>query len=113
MAILVNYPVEMTAELKYDLMRNPQMMKLSLAKGQRLTVSAYMIRDDVNSDGEAVKILSIRTEDGDLYATNSPVCIREFEAIIECNPEATFEIMVLDGVSRNGRHYCTCAWAHD
>lgn len=113
MSIIVNYPAEMTPALKYDLMRNPQMQKLSTAKGQRLSVAAYMIREDTNSDGEVVKILSIRTTDGDLFATNSPVCIREFEAVIECNPDTTFDIAVMDGISRNGRHYCTCAWAHD
>ena len=113
MAIIVNYPANMTPEMKYDLMNNPTMQKLSTAKGQRLQISAYMLRDDTNSDGQTVNVLSFKTKDGDLFATNSPICIREFMKIVDCKPNAEFDIIVLDGVSRNGRHYCTCAWAHD
>ena len=114
MAIIKNYPAEMDKATKYDLIRNPQMQKLSTAKGQRLTVKAYMLREEPDANGELKKILSHITKDGDMFATNSPVCIREFEAIIDCldGDEGEFDIMVLDGVSRNGRHYCTCAWAH-
>lgn len=115
MAIIKNYPADLDKATKYDLMRNPKMQKLSTAKGQRLTVIAYMLREEENNDGEIVKILSLKTKEGDLFATNSPVCIREFEAVIDCldGDEPEFDLAVIDGVSRGGRHYVTCAWAHD
>ena len=69
MAILKNYPENMSKATKYDLIRNPQMQKLSNAKGQRLTVKAYMLREEPDANGEVKKILSLVTKEGDMYAT--------------------------------------------
>ena len=109
MKTLNQYPKQMDSKLKYDLMRSPKIQKLSLCKGQVLDVDAYVLREDANSEGEIVKVLSLRTPEGELYATNSNTFIREFEAIIEC-AQPPFSIEVIDGVSRAGRHYVTCAW---
>lgn len=110
MAIIKQYPAELTAKDKYDLIRSPEIQKLSDVKGQTLDVTAYILREDTDSQGEIIRILSIKTADGDMFATNSPVCIREFEAILECT-DAPFALKILDGVSRAGRHFVTCAWA--
>lgn len=109
MKTLNQYPEQMDSKLKYDLMRSPKIQKLSLCKGQVLDVEAYVLREDENQEGEAVEVLSMRTPEGELYATNSKTFIREFEAIIEC-ARPPFAVEVIDGVSRAGRHYVTCAW---
>lgn len=110
MTIIKSFPAELTKEQKYQLLRSPKMGKMSDVKGQRLQVAAYILREEQNEAGEVNKICSILTADGDMYATNSVTFIREFEAVIECVGDESFPLDVLDGVSRNGRHYVTCAW---
>lgn len=112
MNILKQYPENMSNETKYDLLRSPKTQKMSDMKGQRLEVAAYMIREETNDSGEVSTICSIKTRDGDLFASNSKTFMREFDAIIECASGTEFAIDLLDGVSRAGRHYLTCAWAH-
>lgn len=112
MTIIKQYPATLTTEDKYDLLRSPKMGKMSDVKGQRLDVIAYIVREETTDAGEIQTIVSVKTADGDLYATNSRTFIREFDAILECVGNAAFALDVLDGVSRNGRHYCTCAWGH-
>lgn len=109
MKTINQYPVEMDSKLKYDLMRSPKMQKISLCKGQVLEVEAYVLREDETAEGEVTEVLSIRTPEGELYATNSKTFIREFKAVIEC-AEPPFAVEVIDGISRAGRHFVTCAW---
>lgn len=108
--IVAQYPENLSAKNKYDLMRSPKTQRMQDMKGQRLEVSAYMIREETNSEGEVTTIVTVKTKDGDLVATNSKTFLREFEAIIECVGCAEFALDVMDGVSRNGHHYVTCAW---
>lgn len=112
MTITKQFPVNLTNETKYDLLRSPKMQKMSDVKGQRLDVAAYIIREETTDAGEITTICSIKTQDGDLFATNSKTFIREFEAVTECVGEQPFALDVLDGVSRAGRHFVTCAWGH-
>lgn len=109
MKTLSQYPIEMDAKLKYDLMRSPKMQKISMCKGQILDVDAYVLREDENAEGEITEVLSFRTPEGELFATNSGTFIREFKAILECT-QPEFSVEVIDGVSRAGRHFVTCAW---
>ena len=112
MTILRQFPQNMSNETKYDLLRSPKTQKMSDVKGQRLEVAACMLREETSESGEVITICSIKTRDGDLFATNSKTFVREFDAIIACTEGSEFAIDVLDGVSRAGRHYVTCAWAH-
>ena len=112
MAIIKQYPETMSAEIKYDLIKSPKIQKISMCKGQRLDVDAYIIREDTTDDGMIVTVCSIRTPEGEMYATNSRTFIREFEVILDCVGSSPFAIEVLDGISRAGRHFVTCAWAH-
>jgi len=111
MYIIAQYPENMSAKDKYDLLRSPKMQRMQDVKGQRLEVAAYLIREETNDEGEVSTIVSVKTKDGDLVATNSKTFLREFEAIIQCVGASEFALDVLDGVSRAGRHYVTCAWA--
>ena len=109
MKTLKQYPETMDSKMKYDLMRSPKMQKISLCKGQVIDVDAYVLREDENSEGEITEVLSIKTPEGELYATNSGTFIREFKAVLECT-DPPFAIEIIDGMSRAGRHFVTCAW---
>lgn len=112
MTITKQFPATIDNATKYDLLRSPKIQKMAEVKGQRLDVVAYIIREETQDSGEITTICSVKTADGDLYATNSKTFIREFEAVIECVGEEPFAVDVLDGVSRAGRHFVTCAWGH-
>lgn len=112
MTIIKQFPETIDNATKYDLLRSPKIEKMANVKGQRLDVVAYIIREETQESGEIVKICSVKTQDGDMYATNSKTFIREFEAVIECAGDQPFSLDVLDGVSRAGRHFVTCAWGH-
>lgn len=109
MKTIAMYPENMDAKCKYELMRSPKMRKISECKGQVLEVEAYVIREDETQDGELREVLSLKTPEGDLFATNSMTFIREFKAVLECT-QPPFSVEVVDGVSRAGRHFVTCAW---
>lgn len=109
MKTLKQYPETMDSKMKYDLMRSPKMQKISLCKGQVIDVDAFVLREDENAKGEITEVLSIKTPEGELYATNSGTFIREFKAVLECT-EPPFSVEVIGGMSRAERPFVTCAW---
>lgn len=109
MKTVAMYPETMDAKMKYDLMRSPITRKISDCRDQVLDVEAYVIREDETPEGEIKEVLSIKTPEGELFATNSPTFIREFKTVLECT-KPPFAVKVVDGVSRAGRHFVTCAW---
>lgn len=95
----------------YDLTRSPKIKKLSDAVGSVLPVSAYAIYLDEKNDGDAVQILSIQTDDGSVYATNSATANTEFETILDIMGQDPFSVEIIRGTSKAGREYITLALA--
>lgn len=93
----------------YDLTRSPKIRKLSDGVGSVLAVAAYVIYLDEKNDGDAMQILSIQTEEGTVYATNSATSCAEFEAILDIMGQDPFSVEVLKGTSKAGREYITLA----
>lgn len=95
----------------YMMTRSPNLLKLSSIKDTTIIFDAYVLYEDekVTKDGEVktVRILSIRTEDGKLYATNSQTFIDEFMYIVNLF-SVSLPIRVVGGVSRSGRNFITC-----
>lgn len=100
----------MTAKELYEMTKSHSIEKLSDCCAERLTVIDYVLREDVNSDGEVVQVLTIRTVDGHLYGTISASFIRDFVAIIECGVEMPCEIEIIRNKGRSGRTFLTCEW---
>lgn len=95
----------------YDLTRSPKIHKMSDAVGSVLPVKAFAVYLDDKADGSAVQILSIQTEDGTVYATNSATASGEFDAILDIMGEDAFSVEVVKGTSKAGREYITLALA--
>lgn len=95
----------------YDLTRSPKIRKMSDAVGSVLPVTAYVIYLDEKNDGDAVQILSIRVDDGSVYATNSQTANTEFENILDIMGQDPFSVEVIKGISKAGREYITLALA--
>lgn len=94
----------------YKLTRSPSTVKLSEMKDKTINVKDYVFYEDsrMKSDGSVVtsRILSIRTADGTIYATNSPTFIDEYLYILDLFGEPG-EIKVVGGTSRGGRAFIT------
>lgn len=107
--VIRKYPESMTPKELYLMLKNPDSIKMSDAKGQTLHPEAYVLFDDVNQGtGEVVHIVSIRSN-GKVYATNSASFIREFDMIAEAFGDDMPDIEVTTGKSSKGRQYISCA----
>ena len=106
---------ELTLKQLYDLSKSPEIQKMSTVKGQDLEIDTFLAYEDVNTTtGEAQTIVSIRTTDGETFATNSKTFTREFMDVIAMCEEANAPMPKLIGVlarqSRAGREFITCAY---
>ena len=107
--VIRKFPETMTPKELYLMLKNPDSVKMSDAKGQTLHPEAYVLFDDVNQGtGEVVHIVSIRSN-GRVYATNSASFIREFGLIAEAFGDDMPDIEVTTGKSSKGRQYISCA----
>ena len=107
--VIRKFPETMTPKELYLMLKNPDSVKMSDAKGQTLHPEAYVLFDDVNQGtGEVVHIVSIRSN-GKVYATNSASFIREFGMIAAAFGDDMPDIEVTTGKSSKGRQYISCA----
>lgn len=108
-----NYPETLTAKEAYDMTESIGIQKLSTAAGQILEPVAYVLREDTNSDGEINEIVSIKDQDGTVYATNSKTFVREFKKVLDCVKDdfaQVHHIEVVQGRSKNNRTYISMRW---
>ena len=102
---------ELSKEEIYFLTKAQDVQKMTDAVGSTFDVQAWAIYKDHNSDGEEVELFSMRTVDGETFATNSPTFIRAFREILDIfDFEEITRIKVMDGVSKNNRSFVTCAY---
>lgn len=102
---------DLSKEEVYFLTKAQDVQKMAEAVDQILDVSAWAIYLDKNADGEEVELFSMRTDEGETFATNSPTFIRAFREILDIfEPEEVKRIKVMNGVSKNNRTFVTCAY---
>ena len=82
--------------------------KLSEQAGQVINMSGWLIYSDVDSKGEEIRVLAIRDNNGDIYATVSEVFITQFEKLADFMGDESYNIKVEQKTSKNGRNYITC-----
>lgn len=108
-----SYPENLNAKEVYDMIKSPAIQKLSDAVGQVMGVTAYVLREEANSNGEIQKVLNIRDERGVVYGTSSKPFIREFENvcdIVKGDMSQLNHIEVISGKSKAGRTFITMVW---
>lgn len=110
MKILEKSNENMAKEVKYVLTLSPGTQRMVTAKGSTLNISDWIIYEDENN-GKVVEVLSVLTDDGETFATNSATFIREFrrlrDFLKDCG-EVVTKIRVASGISKVGREYITC-----
>lgn len=105
---------ELSAQERYFLTMAPSVQKMKDAIGQELEVTAFCVYEDTNSKGEEQTILSMTTPEGDVFATNSPTFIEDFQKMWDLFNdlgEQVKAIKVISGTSKSGREFITCVYA--
>lgn len=97
----------------YNLCKNPEIKKMKDAVDSTIEIDSWLHYRDINSKEEEQEILSIATPDGEVFATNSPTFIREFNDMLDMMSDMDTEvhtIKVLTGKSKSDRDFITCQY---
>ena len=108
MEVIRKYPEDMNKREEYKLMNSNETKKMSDAEGSVLNPTAWIVYEDVDNTGEIKKIVSLVTEDGEIFGTISESFISAFERIVDFFDGEVGEIKVVSGFSKAGRTYITC-----
>lgn len=103
------FPDDLGARDQYKLMKSPEGQKMTEAAGSILDVEAWMEYETQDeTTGESKTVLSVRTQDGEIFSTISKTFIKEFKEIVEIFGKNVGMIKVFQNTSRAGRQYLTC-----
>lgn len=95
----------------YHLAKSADIRKMSDAIGSTLEVDAFVLYEDENTNGEMQEVVSIRTVDGETYATNSKSACDCMHDILDVfDPVDVKKVKVLAGTSKNNRKFLMLAW---
>lgn len=109
MEIIKMYPEDMDRRTSYKIMNSNETFKMSDAEGSVLDVKAWVIYNDTDEKtGEKKKVMSLMTDDGEIFGTISNTFIREFEKIADHFDNDVGSIKVISGTSKAGRTFITC-----
>lgn len=114
MTIIKTSNDNMTAKDLYALTMSPKIGKMSAVPDDAiLWVQSYVLREDVNRDGEPVQILTIMDIDDVVYGTNSGTFIKDFLDVLTLCEKADAPldaVQVLHSTSKNGRPFIRCVY---
>lgn len=105
---------ELKASEQWKMTRDAGIQKMSEIEGQSFKPVDYCVYEDTNAEGKVQTLLSILTDEGVVYATNSETFRREFLDMIKVFKDAGEEltkVQVMGGTTNAGRHFITCALA--
>lgn len=109
MEIIKMYPEDMDRRTSFKIMNSNETSKMSDAEGSVLDVKAWVIYNDTDEKtGEIKKVVSLMTDDGEIFGTISNTFIREFEKIADHFGNDVGSIKVISGTSKAGRTFITC-----
>lgn len=107
MNIINKFPEDMDNRTQYKLIKSPA-KKMSDAVDSLLEVKSWILYEDLSNTGEVIEVLSIQTEDGEIFATISDIFKKEFGEIVKFFGNDVGMIKVIGRISRSGRKYITC-----
>ena len=91
----------------YQMANGNEIKRMRDVAGQTLELAGWLIFEDEKPGGEISTIVSVRTVEGEIYATNSPTFRRSFESMTAfC--DSVDAIKVVSATSKKGRPFITC-----
>lgn len=104
---------EWTMDLSYDMFESPDRMRGIDLKGQRVHVDKYCLYVEDDACGNPIKILTVSTTEGHVFATTSAAFIRTFDRIMELAVKCKVTDICIDIIaerSKNNRNYITAKY---
>lgn len=107
---------EWTMDLSYDMFESPDRLRGADLKGSRVHVDKYCLYEEFDSQGNTVRVLTVSTNEGQIFATTSAAFVRTFDRIMElakrCNV-ADVCIEIVAERSKNNREYITAKYVKE
>jgi hypothetical protein len=104
---------EWTMDLSYDMFESPDRMRGMDLEGQRVHVDKYCLYVEDDAWGNPIKILTVSTTEGHVFATTSAAFIRTFDRIMELARKCKVTDICIDITaerSKNNRNYITAKY---
>ena len=99
---------EWSMDLSYDMFESPDRLRGADLKYQQVHIDKYCLYEEDNARGETVKVLTVSTTEGHVFATTSAAFIRTFDRIIELANKCKVTNVCIEIVSehsKNNREY--------
>ena len=104
---------EWSMDLSYDMFESPDRLRGADLKHQQVHIDKYCLYEEDNAQGEIVKILTVSTTEGHVFATTSAAFIRTFDRIMELANRCNVKDVCIEIVaerSKNNREYITAKY---
>ena len=104
---------EWTMDLLYDMFESPDRLRGADLKGEQIHIDKYCLYEEDNMQGDIVRVLTVSTTEGHVFATTSAAFVRTFDKIMElakkCNATDICVEIVAEH-SKNNREYITAKY---
>lgn len=104
---------EWTMDLSYDMFESPDRLRGVDLKGAQVHIDKFCLYEEDNADGNTIRVLTVSTTEGNVFATTSAAFIRTFDRIMalaeKCNVESAC-IEIVSEKSKNNREYITAKY---
>lgn len=74
---------EWTMDLSYDMFESPDRLRGLDLKGEQVHINKYCLYEEDNAQGDIVRVLTVSTTEGHIFATTSAAFVRTFDRIME------------------------------
>lgn len=104
---------EWTMDLSYDMFESPDRLRGADLKGQQVHIDKYCLYVEDDAWGNPIKILTVSTTEGKVFATTSAAFIRTFDRITELANKCKVTDICIEIVSersKNNREYITAKY---
>lgn len=104
---------EWNMDISYDMFESPYRNSVKDCSGSTITVSKYAIYEEYDNHGNIMRLLTMMSDERDVFVTTSPAFIRTFERIAELAQRShldTFAITFKKEKSKNNREYMTAIY---
>ena len=103
MNVVKQFPADLDNRTVYRMMKSPEVKKMISAADSILDVRSWVMF----TDGD-YSVLTIETQDGEMFGTISETFMRTFEDIVKFFGDDVGSVKVVSGTSKAGRTYITC-----
>ena len=107
---------EWDMNLSYDMFESPDRLRGVDLEGAKVHIDKFCLYEEDNADGELVKVLTVSTNEGQVFATTSAAFVRTFDRIMELAKRCNVTDVCIEIVaerSKNNREYITAKYVKE